>query len=117
MKPLFLKNLSSSARTAALQRPAQSAQPQIAAAVEKIVAQVRRDGEKALRRFGKKFEGVDLKFTESQRSRIRRRGETRSAPPTNPHCAPPTRISAAFMPPNAARRFAWKPCRASSAKK
>src|SRR6195952_6078985 len=60
MKPLNWKKLSTSARAAALQRPAQSAQPQIAASVEKIIAQVRRDGEKALRDFGRKFEGVDL---------------------------------------------------------
>ncbi len=61
MKPLVWKNLSASARTAALQRPAQSAQPKTAAAVAGIIAAVRRDGEKALRAFGKKFEGVDLK--------------------------------------------------------
>lgn len=60
MKSLIWKKLSASARTAALQRPAQSAQPQIASSVKKIVAQVRRHGEKALRNFGKKFEGVDL---------------------------------------------------------
>lgn len=61
MKPLVWKYLSANARANALQRPAQSAQPQISAAVSQIVAQVRREGEKALRRYGKKFEGVDLR--------------------------------------------------------
>src|SRR3954462_185427 len=61
MKSLVWKNLSVSARTAALQRPAQSAQPKTAAIVAKIVAEVRGRGEKALREFGKKFEGVDLR--------------------------------------------------------
>jgi histidinol dehydrogenase len=60
MKPLVWKNLSASARAAALQRPAQSAQPQIAATVGKIIAQVRREGDKGLRKLGKKFDGVDL---------------------------------------------------------
>jgi histidinol dehydrogenase len=61
MKPLVWKNLSASARAAALQRPAQSAELKTAAIVAGIVAAVRRDGEKALRSLGKKFEGVDLK--------------------------------------------------------
>ncbi len=61
MKPLFWKNLSASARCAALQRPAQSEQPQIAATVGKIITQVRREGDKALRSIGNKFDGVDLR--------------------------------------------------------
>jgi len=61
MKPLIWKNLSASARAAALQRPAQSAQPKTAAIVEGIIAKVRRGGEKALRELGMKFEGVDLR--------------------------------------------------------
>ncbi len=60
MKPLVWKNLSASARAAALQRPAQSAQPEIAATVEEIIAQVRREGDKGLRKLGKKFDGADL---------------------------------------------------------
>jgi histidinol dehydrogenase len=60
MKLLAWKNLSASARVAALQRPAQSAQPEIAVSVGKIVAQVRRTGDKGLRRIGKQFDGVNL---------------------------------------------------------
>lgn len=58
MKPLFWKNLSASRRAAALRRPAQSAQPSVAATVRTIVAAVRRDGNTALRRFTRKFDGV-----------------------------------------------------------
>jgi histidinol dehydrogenase len=61
MKPLIWKNLSAAARTAALQRPAQAAQPAVAAAVRAIVAAVRREGDAALRRLTKKFDGVDLR--------------------------------------------------------
>lgn len=60
MQPLLWKNLSAQQRTAALRRPAQQAQPQVAAAVRTIVAAVRRDGDVALRRFTKKFDGVTL---------------------------------------------------------
>ena len=61
MKPLLWKNLSASARTAALQRPAQTAQPAVATAVRAIVAAVRRDGDAALRRLTRKFDGADLR--------------------------------------------------------
>lgn len=60
MTPLVWKKLSSAQRRAALQRPAQAARPQIAAAVSRLVAEVRRDGDQALRRFTAKFDGVRL---------------------------------------------------------
>jgi len=60
MKPLVWKSLSASARAAALQRPAQSAQPETAAIVGRIIARVRREGDKALRRLGRELDGVDL---------------------------------------------------------
>ena len=60
MTPLVWKTLSPARRTAALQRPAQAARPQIAAAVARIVTEVRRDGDAALRRFTAKFDGVRL---------------------------------------------------------
>ena len=61
MKPLVWKSLSPAARTAALRRPAQSAQPAVAAAVRAIIARVRREGDAALRSFTKKFDGVTLR--------------------------------------------------------
>jgi histidinol dehydrogenase len=61
MQPLLWKKLSAAQRTAALQRPAQQAQPQIAAAVGRIIARVRRQGETALRNYGRKFDGVELR--------------------------------------------------------
>ena len=60
MKPLFWRNLSAPQRTAVLARPAQKAQPQVAAAVNAIVTAVRRDGDAALRRLTKRFDGVTL---------------------------------------------------------
>jgi histidinol dehydrogenase len=60
LNPLIWKNLSRAQRTAALQRPAQTAQPAISAAVRAIVAAVRRDGDAALRRLTSKFDGVAL---------------------------------------------------------
>ncbi len=60
MTPLVWKNLSPAQRRAALQRPAQAARPQIAAAVSRLVAEVRRDGDLALRRLTAKFDGVRL---------------------------------------------------------
>jgi len=60
MKPLIWKSLSRAQRTAALQRPAQAAQPAVGAAVRAIVAEVRRDGDTALRRLTKKFDGATL---------------------------------------------------------
>ncbi|SDR98176.1 histidinol dehydrogenase [Opitutus sp. GAS368] len=61
MKPLIWKKLSASRQTAALRRPAQSAQPAVAAAVRTIVAAVRRDGDAALRRLTEKFDRVTLR--------------------------------------------------------
>ena len=58
MKPLVWKNLSPARRAAALRRPAQSAQPQIAAAVSGLLAQVRTGGDAALRRLTAKFDGA-----------------------------------------------------------
>ncbi len=60
MTPLVWKNLSPAQRRAALQRPAQAARPQIAAAVSRLVAEVRRDGDQALRRLTAKFDGAKL---------------------------------------------------------
>ena len=61
MNVLNWKKLSASRRATALQRPAQAAQPSVAAAVRSIVAAVRRDGDVALRRLTKKFDGVTLR--------------------------------------------------------
>lgn len=60
MKPLVWKSLSASARRVALQRPAQSAQPRTAAIVARIIADVRRGGDQALRRLTAKLDGVKL---------------------------------------------------------
>ena len=60
MQLLVWKKLSASARTAALQRPAQAAQHRTAAVVAGIVAVVRRGGDRALRRITAKFDGVKL---------------------------------------------------------
>jgi histidinol dehydrogenase len=61
MKLLVWKTLSPRQRAAALQRPAQSAQAQVADAVARIIADVRRHGDDALRRLTAKFDGVQLK--------------------------------------------------------
>lgn len=58
---LVWKTLSPARRAAVLRRPAQSAQPSVAAAVRAIVAAVRRDGDTALRRLTRKFDGVELR--------------------------------------------------------
>ncbi len=60
MNPLVWKSLSVSARSAALQRPAQKAQKRTAVIVAGILALVRRGGDKALRRITAKFDGVKL---------------------------------------------------------
>jgi len=60
MKPLVWKNLSASARVAALQRPAQSAQKRTSVAVAGILAVVRRGGDAALRRITAKFDRTKL---------------------------------------------------------
>ncbi|MBA4136859.1 MAG: histidinol dehydrogenase [Opitutus sp.] len=61
MQPLLWKNLSSRARTAALQRPALAARPQIARTVARVIAAVQREGDVALRRFTRAFDGVTLR--------------------------------------------------------
>lgn len=61
MQTLTWKSLSTARQAAALRRPAQSAQPAIAAAVRTIVAAVRRDGDAALRRLTRKFDGATLR--------------------------------------------------------
>ena len=69
MQPLVWKKLSAARQAAALRRPAQQAQPQVAAAVRGIVAAVRRDGDAALRRLTRKFDGValqNLRVTEAE---------------------------------------------------
>ena len=58
---LVWKKLSASRRSAALRRPAQSAQPLIATTVRAIVGAVRRDGDTALRRLTRKFDRVTLR--------------------------------------------------------
>lgn len=58
---LTWKKLSATKRAAALRRPAQAAQPAVAAAVRTIIAAVRRDGDAALRRLTRKFDGVSLR--------------------------------------------------------
>jgi len=58
--PLVWKNLSPARRAAALRRPAQAARPQIADAVSRLVAEVRRGGDSALRRLTAKFDGAKL---------------------------------------------------------
>jgi histidinol dehydrogenase len=60
VKPLAWKSLSAAARRAALERPAQRAQAQTAAIVGRIVAEVRRGGDAALRRLTAKLDGVKL---------------------------------------------------------
>lgn len=69
LQPLVWKKLSATRRTAALQRPAQTAQPAVAAAVRTIIAAVRREGDAALRRLTLKFDGVvlrSLRVTEAE---------------------------------------------------
>ena len=57
---LIWQTLSPARRAAALRRPAQSAQPEIAATVTEILAEVRRAGDAALRRYAEKFDGARL---------------------------------------------------------
>jgi len=61
MQPLTWETLSPAQRATALRRPAQRAQPQVAVVVRSIIAAVRRDGDAALRRLTKKFDGVALR--------------------------------------------------------
>ena len=60
MNPLTWKSLSASARRAALQRPAQSAQKRTALVVAGILAVVRRGGDSALRQITAKFDRIKL---------------------------------------------------------
>lgn len=60
MKTLAWKTLASAQRVAALARPAQSAQPRTTAIVARIIADVRRGGDKTLRRLTAKFDGAKL---------------------------------------------------------
>ena len=69
MKTLLWKNLSARQRTDALARPAQSARPQIATDVARIITDVRRNGDASLRRLTAKFDGVrlsSLRVTETE---------------------------------------------------
>jgi len=61
MQPLPWRSLSAAARRAALARPALAARPQTAAAVARILAQVRRGGDAALRTLTARFDGVRLR--------------------------------------------------------
>ena len=61
MQTLTWKKLSVAQRAAALQRPAQQAQPAIAAAVKVIVSAVRRGGDRALRQLTKRFDRADVR--------------------------------------------------------
>jgi histidinol dehydrogenase len=58
---LVWQKLTAARQAAALRRPAQSAQPSVAATVRAIVAAVRRDGDVALRRLTRKFDGATLR--------------------------------------------------------
>lgn len=60
MKPLVWKSLSAAARRAALERPAQQAQARTAAIVGRIIAEVCRGGDAALRRLTAKLDGARL---------------------------------------------------------
>ncbi|RXK54455.1 histidinol dehydrogenase [Oleiharenicola lentus] len=60
MKPVVWKSLTASARTAALQRPAQKAQKRTAVIVAGLLALVRRGGDRALRNITAKFDGAKL---------------------------------------------------------
>ena len=60
MKPLVWKSLSASARRAALQRPAQKAQTRTAVIVAGLLADVRRGGDRALRKITAKLDGAKL---------------------------------------------------------
>lgn len=69
MQTLLWKNFSTRQRAAALARPAQSARPQIATTVARLIADVRRNGNAALRRLTAKFDGVQiasLRVTEAE---------------------------------------------------
>jgi histidinol dehydrogenase len=61
MTPLVWKSLSPARRAAALRRPAQAARSDIAPTVARLVAEVRRDGDRALRRLTARFDGVRLR--------------------------------------------------------
>lgn len=61
MKALVWKQFSAAKQAAALKRPAQKAQQRTAVIVAGILAQVRRQGDRALRRFAAKFDGAKLK--------------------------------------------------------
>ena len=61
MKPLTWKSLSATARAAALQRPAQSAQKRTALVVAGLIQVVRRGGDRALRRITARFDRIQLR--------------------------------------------------------
>lgn len=61
MQLLAWKSLSPAERAAALARPAQAARSETAAAVVRIIAQVRREGDAALRKLTAKFDGARLR--------------------------------------------------------
>src|SRR4051812_25498259 len=61
MQTLTWKNLTAAQRTAALRRPAQTAQPAVAAAVRAIVLRVRRAGDRGLRELTNRFDRVDVR--------------------------------------------------------
>ena len=60
MTPLVWKKLSPARRAAALERPAQTHRADIAATVARILAEVARDGDAALKRLTAKFDGAKL---------------------------------------------------------
>lgn len=61
MKTIVWKHLSPKQRAAALSRPGLGDRSSVTAAVKRIIAGVRRDGDAALRRLTKKFDGARLK--------------------------------------------------------
>lgn len=60
MQILTWSSLSPARRASALRRPAQQARADVAPAVARLVAEVRRDGDRALRRLTAKFDGARL---------------------------------------------------------
>src|SRR5947209_7910152 len=63
-KTVTWAKLSRSARAKALERPALASRPELAAKVAKILSAVRRDGDRALVAFTRKFDGVALRSLE-----------------------------------------------------
>ncbi|HEX7080283.1 MAG TPA: histidinol dehydrogenase [Gammaproteobacteria bacterium] len=70
LTPLFWGRLDDASRTALLRRPALAADDAQRARVAEIVAEVRRDGDAALRRLTREIDGVDVASLEVSRDEI-----------------------------------------------